>query len=93
MSKVSSVPTALNAFGEWLQDHGISFAAAARELGVTRAYVCGVTKTDKVPSMRLRYDIEDWTRGLDPERVILAASWGPIPRPVGRPRSSEPVLA
>jgi hypothetical protein len=61
-------------FGKFLDRHAISYAEAARELGVTRERVRQLAQR-LYPSLLLMYVIEDWTRAIDPEGVITADNW------------------
>ncbi len=65
-------------FGDWLADHGISYADAARALGVSRAYVQAMAVGKATPRIdTLGAQIEAWTRGLSPDTYVPAESWLP----------------
>jgi hypothetical protein len=61
-------------FGKWLDRHGLTYAQAARELGVTRERVRQMAQKH-YPSLLLNFVIEDWTRSVDPDDVIAAQEW------------------
>lgn len=69
------------AFGKFLADHGISYAAAARDLEITRSYAqsLGTGKSD--PTIRFAAVIEDWTGKIDPENPVKVQSWVKKPAP------------
>lgn len=65
-------------FGTWLTDHGISYADAARVLGVSRAYVQMMAVGKATPRIdTLGAAIEAWTKGLDPKNHVAAETWLP----------------
>lgn len=66
-------------FGKWLEKHGIEYAEAARELGITRERVRQLAQR-LYPSLVLVFVIEDWTRSVDPEDVIDAPKWREVVR-------------
>lgn len=65
-------------FGKWLQRRDISYAAAARELGVSRAYTQALAVGKATPKLnKLGAEIEAWTRSIDRKNFITVASWIP----------------
>lgn len=65
-------------FGTWLADHGISYANAARALGVSRAYVQAMAVGKATPRIdTLGAAIEAWTAQLDPGQSVPAETWLP----------------
>jgi hypothetical protein len=66
-------------FGTWLADHGISYANAARALGVTRAYVQALAVGKATPKLdTLGTAIERWTASLDPAAPVAKKTWLPF---------------
>ena len=53
-------------FGEWLRGRALSYAAAARELGITRAYAQMIGTGAATPSTKLGLKIMSWVKTLDP---------------------------
>lgn len=66
-------------FGKWLQLRDISYADAARELGVSRAYTQALAVGKATPRLKsLGAQIEAWTRSIDPVDFVAVASWLPF---------------
>jgi len=57
-------------FGQWLEGHHISQAAAARALGVSPPCIHDWIRENRVPNQRYREAIERWTGG-----AIVADAW------------------
>ncbi len=63
-------------FGKWLEWHGISYASAARALGISRAYVQMLATGSATPRLKtVGAAIQAWTQQLNPDWVITVASW------------------
>ena len=59
------------AFGRWLHEHGVSYAAAARALGTSRQHLAQICKgPDRLPSLDLAFRIEQYTNG-----TVTMQSW------------------
>lgn len=68
----------LTPFGLWLTQHAISYASAARELGISRQYVSLLARGLATPRFAtLGKRIEEWTRELDKQNWITLSSWVP----------------
>lgn len=75
-------------FGQWLLDHGISYAAAARQLEITRAGAQALAVGKFAPGKELAEEIRDWTEELDPEHPIDTSTWVPYTGAYRRLQSS-----
>lgn len=65
-------------FGYWLHRHGISYAAAAEELDITRAYAQMLAVGKATPRLSgLAIEIERWSRRIDPSDPVVVSSWLP----------------
>jgi hypothetical protein len=65
-------------FGDWLDTKNISYAEAAKQLGITRSYVQMLAVGNATPQLALAGRIEDWTRG-----DVSMRSWLPYCRSGG----------
>ena len=60
------------AFSKWMEIVGISRAAMAKQLGLSRSSVDAIANGSRVPSLSLAFEIEDLSLGK-----VALASWRP----------------
>lgn len=61
-------------FGRFLDKHRITYAEAARDLGVTRERVRQLAQR-LYPSLMLAFVIFDWSNVIDPDAPVTIESW------------------
>jgi len=75
---VASKSDELTPLGSWLERHGISYATAAGELGVTRAYIHSLATGKSSPTIKFAAKIAVWARALDEADPLEVSAWVPF---------------
>ena len=73
--ELAPAPSGRTPFGDWLDMHGITYAAAARVFDVTRSYMQGLGTGKSSPTIKFAAQIEKWSRDIDPKNPVTVASW------------------
>lgn len=71
--KPAGTPPEWTAFGKFLRDKKIPYAAAASAVGCTRQYACLLAKQQRSITVELAVRIAKWARSLGGE--VPVASW------------------
>ena len=86
-------PKTYTDFGKYLAFAAVSFADAARDLGITRSYASMLSSGRATPGLKLAYIIQEWARLKDgDESHVTMESWIPfLPPPAEEtPATPEP---
>jgi DNA-binding XRE family transcriptional regulator len=75
---------ATNSFGKWIDREGLTREHVAEKLGITKSALNYVANGQRLPGLKLAFDIERLTKG-----EITARSWLKAPTPPARTKSSS----
>lgn len=82
MPRKSALPSRTTLLGRYLDRYAITYAEAARAIGVTKAYISMLASGASFPSAHVMWEIERWSRGSIPMQAwIDVARLPPEPRP------------